>query len=93
MPKKSKSPPLTALDFVLGELGCERGKVRAALDLGEQVFGLLLHRPIVFALGLEEDMAGAHLLGRRVLLLVVLVVALYVLRAHARALPDAPANR
>ena len=66
----------------------ERREVRAALDLGKQVFRLLLHRRVVFAFGLEQDVARAHLLGRRVLLLVVLVVALDVLRAHAGPLPD-----
>ena len=38
-------------------------EVGAALRLLQDVFGSRLHRRIVLALGLEEDVAGAHLLG------------------------------
>ena len=75
-------------DFVLGELGRERREVGPALDLGERLLGLLLHHRVVFALGLEEDVAGAHLLGRRGPLLVVVVVALHVGRRDRGALTD-----
>ncbi len=79
---------MVALDFVLGQLGRERREVGPALDLRERLLGLLLHHRVVLALGLEEDVAGAHLLGRRVLLLVVVVVALHVSRRDRRALAD-----
>ena len=57
---------VAALDLaavVLGELRRELGEVRAAFDLGEQILRLFLHRRVVFAFGLEEDVAGATCSG------------------------------
>ena len=57
-----------------------RRNPRPALTLRQQLFRLLLHGRFVLAFGLEQDVAGADLFRRRVLLLVVLVRALDVLR-------------
>ena len=76
---------ITALDLaavVFGKLRRELGEVRATFDLGEQILRLFLHRRIVLAFGLEKDVTRLDLFGRRVLLLVVLVIALHVLRRH-----------
>ena len=57
----------------------ELGEISPRLRLRAQVRGFFLHRRVVFPLGLQEDVAGAHLLGRRVLLLIVFVIPLHIL--------------
>ena len=67
--------------FVLRVLLRELREVRARLDLGAAGLRPASSRRLVLALGLEQDVAGADLLGRRVLLDVVFVVALDLLAA------------
>ena len=61
--------------LVLRELRGERGEVAPGAHLLQQGLGLRLHRRFVLAFGVQQDVARAHLLGRRVLLLVLLVLA------------------
>ena len=63
-------------DFLVGVLVGELGEVLPGLGAREHRLGLLADRGLVLALDLEEDVAGADLLGRRELLLVLLVVLL-----------------
>ncbi len=62
--------------LVLRVFLCERREVGARLYLLQNVLGLLANRSFVLALGLQQDVAGAHLFRRLELLDVVVVVAL-----------------
>ena len=73
--------------LVLGDLLRQRREVGAALHLLEDLLGLLPDVRFVLAVGLQQDVAGADLLRRLVLLDVVVVVALDVGRRDDDLLP------
>ncbi len=60
--RSSRSPPFVLLTSSSEYFVGERREVAAGLHLLEQVLGLLLHLPrSSFALGLQQDVRGAHL--------------------------------
>ena len=81
-PKKSRSPPFGAVRLVFGILRGERGEVGAAFACFSSSSACALDGGFVLAFRLEQDVARADLLGRRVLLDVVVVGALDVGRRH-----------
>ena len=70
--------------LVLGILLRQGREIGARLRLLQQRFRPRLDRGFVLALGLQQDVAGAHLLGRRELRLVGAVKALDLRRRHDR---------
>jgi hypothetical protein len=72
--------------LVLRVLPGELGEIGALLDFRQEVLGLLLRRVVLFGLAgrLDQDVAGPHLLGGRVLLDVVVVGALDLLAGDGR---------
>jgi len=68
--------------FVFRVLFCELSEIGAGLCLFQNLVSLRFHGRVVLALRLEQDMAGAHLIGGRVLVDVVVVRALDIGRRH-----------